>query len=152
MKSKRIRFALFLIAAIFLVVMFCPYPSTTAPAWRVVVIDQSGMPVSDIDIREVWQYLDVDIAPWDDSSRVTDSQGGAQFPRRVTWASLARRIALGATRREDTGPSFFIQACDEKHLQEATFFWDGNIYWNPSAHADVTKLVAAPVTECRQID
>src|SRR5271155_1930327 len=93
-KSRRVRLVLVLILFIVLFVLFCPYKSTTAPAWQVVVVDNRGTPISGMKIRQAWQYLDVDIAPWDDYSRTTDAQGRARFPRRTTWLSLAALAAL----------------------------------------------------------
>ena len=150
MKARLVRFVI--LGSIFLFVLFCPYKSTTAPAWRVEVVDQSGSPISGIEIRQAWQYYDADIAPQESGWRATDTQGRADFPRRVSWLSLASRAMMGSTSSERIGPSFFIQACDEQHLLEAKFFWDGNKYWNPSVHPGVTKLVATSVEECGEID
>jgi hypothetical protein len=152
-KSRRVRLVLVLILFIVLFVLFCSYESTTAPAWQVVVVDNRGTPISGIKIRQAWQYFDVDIAPWDDDSRTTDAHGRARFPRRTTWLSLASRAVLGSNSPiESVGPSFFIQACDDDHMQEAKFFWSGNRYWNPSVHPGVTKLVAIPASVCGEID
>jgi hypothetical protein len=134
------------------VVLFCPYKSTTAPAWHVQVVDESGKPISGIRVQQGWQFFDIDVSPWLEE-RVTDSQGRAAFPRRVIWASLARRLVAavdipGGTR---AGPSLFIQACDVEHLEEAKLFWDGNWYWNPPVHEGESQLVAKPVKECSEI-
>jgi hypothetical protein len=117
------------------------------------VVEQGGEPIPKIKIREVWQYFGLDIAPWEDSSRLTNAQGRAQFPRRVSWLSLARRATMWTNSpNEPVGPSFFIQACDENHLQEAKFFWDGNKYWNQPRHEGITMLVATPVKQCSELD
>jgi len=132
-------------------VLFCHYKSTTAPAWRVQVVDKSGKPISGIRVQQGWQYFDLDISPWIDD-RVTDKEGRAAFPRRVTWASLARRASLiDATDGTHAGPSLFIQACDQEHLEEAKLFWDGNKYWNPPVHEAESRMVAKPVKECGEI-
>jgi hypothetical protein len=149
-RSRRWRVAAIVIACA--VVLFCPYKSTTAPAWHVQVVDESRKPISGIRVQQGWQHFDVDVSPWLEE-RVTDSHGRAAFPRRVIWASLARRLVAavdipGGTR---AGPSLFIQACDVEHLEEAKLFWDGNWYWNPPVHEGESQLVTKPVKECSEI-
>ena len=150
-RSRRWRAAAIVIACA--VVLFCPYKSTTAPAWHVQVVDESGKPISGIRVQQGWQYFDIDVSPRDDD-RLTDSQGRVAFPQRIIWASLARRVLAVVDVPGDTrsGPSLFIQACDQEHLEEAKLFWDGNKYWNPSVHEAESRLVAKPVKECGEID
>lgn len=114
-------------------------------------MDENGKPISGIRVQQYWQYFDLDSTPRGDD-RISDSRGRAAFPRRVTWVPLAFRAAMGRdTNGKHMGPSFFIQACDEDHLEEATLFWDGNRYWNPPVHEGESRLVAKPVKECSEI-
>lgn len=139
---------LFVLVVLCGAVLFCPYRSTTAPAWRVQVVDENGKPISGIRVQQGWQYFDIDISPWIDD-RVTDSQGRAAFPQRIIWASpLATVDGPGGAH---AGPSFFIQACDQEHLEEAKLFWGGNRYWNRSVRAAESRMVAKPVKECGEI-
>jgi len=151
MKSS-LRWRLFAIAVLLAAALFCPYKSTTALAWRVQVVDENGRPIPNIQVKQAWQFLPIDIAPWEDY-RLTDGQGRTAFPRRATWASLAQRVSLvDATDGARAGPGFFIQACDQAHLQEAKLFWNGNRYENPAVHQQESRLVAKPVKQCGEID
>jgi hypothetical protein len=150
--KNSLRWRVLIVAAVLAALLFCPYKSTTAPAWRIQIVEENGQPVPNLQVKQAWGFFPLDIALWEDD-RVTDGQGRTAFPRRTTWASLARRVSLvDATDGATAGPGFFIQACDGSHLKEAKLFWDGNRYWNPAVHEGESRVVAKPVKECGEID
>lgn len=130
------------------VTLFCPYPSTTAPAFRIQITNNGGKPIQRITVREEWMYFDRDIAPWI-ASGATDDQGYIVFPRRTTWVSLGSRIlCCTGPRSNRVGPSAFIVACDTQHLEQATFDWNGNAFWNSRTQSAPIRLTARPVRDC----
>jgi hypothetical protein len=111
------------------------------------VVDQSGRPIQGLKVTQEWAYFRVDLAASVDVRR-PDQQGYVIFPYRTTWASLASRILGGiGYASEPYGPSVFILACDENHLQQGKLFGDGNKFWN---HRDVkaSRIFTKPVKEC----
>jgi hypothetical protein len=136
------------VSLIFLASFFIPYKSTTAPKWRIQVVDDTGRPIRGLRVSEEWMYFDVDNAPWVDI-RHTDDEGNATFPRRTIWLPLALRPSFGRTTGSvHTGPSVFILACDERHLQEAKLFWDGDAVSYKEPPQIESRVVAKPVQYC----
>jgi hypothetical protein len=136
------------ILLIFLAFFFVPYKSTTAPKWRIQVVDETGHPIRGLKVSEEWMYFDVDNAPWVDD-RDTDDGGNVSFPRRTIWLPLAMRASFGRTAGSvHLGPSVFILACDGRHLQEARLFWDGDAISYEEPPQIETRVVAKPVQYC----
>jgi hypothetical protein len=153
MTNKRHSFPIWfgITVLIVLALLFCPYKSTTAPQWRLEVVDENGKPISGLQVLEEWEYFDLDVAPWMDY-RYTDNRGQVVFPRRVTWASLATRILMVIdTHGSFVGPSLFFQACDDRSLHEGKLFWDGNRFWYRGPRQKDSRIVATPVQLCGEI-
>lgn len=141
------RTAIFISCAI---VLFCPYPSTTAPAFRIQIVDSSGKPIQRLNAIEEWGFWPFDeLSPWVAPGK-TDDNGYLVLPRQLTWASLgSRMLCCIGPRTKRTGPSVYIAACDAQHLQQAVFEWEGkNNFWNSRAPSTPIRLVARPVPEC----
>ena len=132
---KRPTRAQLIVGLVFLaVLLLCPFKTTTAPRWRIQVVDESGKPVPHTQVTEKWEYFDIEVAPWVET-RSTDEQGRTEFPRRTIWASLARRVGT-------PGPAAEVQACDDiHHLQ-------GQAYWENGSKEMNSKVVAKAVQEC----
>jgi len=150
-KKKSFRVRLTVALVLVGVVLFCPYKSTTAPAWRLQIVDEDGKPISALQVQQHWAYFGIDVEPWIEI-RNTDDQGRVAFPRRTTWASLARRALTpnGTDGATVVSPALVIIGCDAR-LREAKLFWDGRRFWNPSVHEGESRLVAKKVDECTTI-
>lgn len=131
------------------IVLFCPYPSTTAPAFKIQIVDTSGRPVQQLNATEEWGFWPFDeLAPWVASGK-TDDHGYLVLPRQQTWASLGSRMFCCIVGTKGTGPGVYILACDAQHLQQAVFEWEGKSrFWNSRPPSTPIRLVARPVPEC----
>lgn len=66
---------------------------TTAPRWRLRVVDDAGTLVRGIKVTEHWQHYLVE-SEGHEEVRQTDERGGVDFPERTVRASFVSR-ALG---------------------------------------------------------
>jgi hypothetical protein len=144
--KRRILFWLTVILIPCCALLFVPYKSTTAPPWRIQVVDEKNNSISGLMVQEEWRYVGLDIAGWIDR-RYTDAEGWVWFPRRTIWASRVSRI-IGISGNERGGPGVFILACDETHLKEARIYWDGNAFWGVSGKETKTRIRAKSVKDC----
>jgi hypothetical protein len=74
---KRILLALFIGTLI-------PVPQTVVPAWNALVVDESGKPQADADVRQVWRQYSLESTTHHETLR-TGADGMVHFPRRVLW-------------------------------------------------------------------
>jgi hypothetical protein len=75
-----------------LVLLLIPIRTTVAPAWPLRVLDDSGQPVSDAMVRQVWLHNGAD-AEHHEAVLRTGRGGSVRLPaRKVTASSLQRAI------------------------------------------------------------
>jgi hypothetical protein len=72
-------------------VLFLPMSNTVAPAVRLQVLDEAGIPAAGIRVEQVWDYYVIDSRPHREAS-TTDSSGYVDFPDRSVRVSLARKL------------------------------------------------------------
>ena len=70
--------------------LLCPWPRVVAPAWEITVVDERGEPVPYVAARQRW-FDATAMEGQLERMRLTDEQGRAAFPRRVSWANTAER-------------------------------------------------------------
>ena len=90
MKPKR-KFLFALGGILAAVVLFVPMNNTVAPAVRLQVLDEAGIPAAGIRVEQEWDYYVIDSEPHREVSK-TDSAGYVDFPRRSVRVSLARKL------------------------------------------------------------
>jgi hypothetical protein len=73
------------------VVLFVPLNNTVAPAVRLQVLDEAGLPAAGIHVEQQWDYYFIDSEPHGEVSK-TNSAGYVDFPRRSVRVSLVRKL------------------------------------------------------------
>ena len=76
---------------LFLLTLCIPFPSNVVEEWHFNVVDQNNNPVVRCRIRQLWQHSGVEGSDHLED-QFSDTQGHAEFPRRVVYASVLRRI------------------------------------------------------------
>jgi hypothetical protein len=87
----RWRAALAGVLLLLLALLLFPFSMTSAPRWRLRVIDDAGVAVRGIRVTEHWQHYLVE-AEGHEEVRQTDENGSVDFPERLVRASIVRRI------------------------------------------------------------
>jgi hypothetical protein len=80
-----------LLAALVLLILLYPEKLTIAPAYHVKVVDQSGEPMADTAVSELWQQASLQRRELLDQ-RKTDARGTVLLPERTVRAPLAERV------------------------------------------------------------
>ena len=81
------------IVVLLIIVMLIPFESTIVPTWRLRVLDVNGNACPGMRVDSTWQHYSLELEPMAHrDTRLTDSMGYVEFPRRPIAASLARRI------------------------------------------------------------
>jgi hypothetical protein len=83
--------ALVLTVAVFLHWLF-PVGSLAAPEWEVIVVDEQGLPVKGMTVRENWQNYSVEAAGHEMDGQ-TDANGHVMFPAHKAEYSPLNQIA-----------------------------------------------------------
>src|SRR5512146_2573740 len=84
-------FAVFVMVGIAYLVI--PSQQTVAPEWSVTVVDEKGVRLANLQVRETWQQRSIEAKPHEELL-TTDAHGVVVFPRRTMNASYLSR-ALG---------------------------------------------------------
>ena len=87
-RAKKI--VLIAVFALFFVIVLYPWKTTVVPEWRVKIIEQSGAPVRDTAVREVWHHSSLESASHQEEL-ITDKDGYVTFPRRTIRVPLVVR-------------------------------------------------------------
>jgi len=87
MKARR----KYLIGIAVVLAMLWPIKTLSAPAWDVTVVDESGVPVAGITVRESYQNYSAESTGHEEDQQ-TDIQGEAKFTRKTLSASLLQRV------------------------------------------------------------
>lgn len=95
MKIGPRRVALLLLLGVVAVIASYPLETTVVPEWRVRIVDQSGSPLRNTGIREVWKHYSIESASHEDDL-LTDNDGYVTFPRRTVRAGVMVRLAKSA--------------------------------------------------------
>ena len=72
--------------------LIIPYPTTSVPEWKARVVDKSGNPVANVNVRQVWSHGQGD----NEDNQISDDQGYVIFPARIKILPLILRIPLRA--------------------------------------------------------
>jgi hypothetical protein len=88
--TKRIAVSLILVGG--LAISLAPFPSEVSPPWHVQIVDQQGMPVAACRVTESWAWWPLGSFSSQNETLNTDGEGFVTFPRRMIWASPARRL------------------------------------------------------------
>src|SRR6266496_5929929 len=81
------------IVVVFIVLVLIPFETTVVPAWRLRVVDVNGNTCPGMRVDSTWQHYSIELEPMAHrDTRLTDTHGDVEFPRRPITASLARRI------------------------------------------------------------
>ena|SRR6266550_3106917 len=105
-----------LMAALIVVALY-PWETTVAPEWRVRIVDQSGAPLRNTGVREVWRHYSIE-SQGHEEDLMTDQEGYVTFPKRTIRALLAVRIikpiinALNPHHSSGPGASVIVLAPD----------------------------------------
>lgn len=91
--SVLLRTKTFWVLVIILGVAFLyPFESTIVPSRNVLVLTDSGRPIQDVSVRQIWQHYSLETSSHEEELR-SGPNGRVTFPRRTIRASLARRMA-----------------------------------------------------------
>lgn len=85
---KKLVFLALVIIAIFLIY---PVQQTTAPDWQVTVLDDKGMRLAGIGVRETWRQCSFEDKDHEDVAK-TDASGSVHFPKRTLNSSYLQRL------------------------------------------------------------
>lgn len=84
------------------VVLFYPTEQTVAPRWEVTVVDDKGVRLSGINVRETWQQGSVEDKMHEELVK-TDKAGKVTFPKRTIQASIiSRSLGCWYKRRQES--------------------------------------------------
>ena len=87
----RRKLVLILLLVVLGVIGLYPWKTTVVPEWRVRIVDQSGAPLTNTGVREVWQHYSLE-SKSHEQDLMTDNQGYVTFPTRTIRSPLAVRI------------------------------------------------------------
>jgi hypothetical protein len=95
--AKKLVYAALAIAAVFLIY---PIEQTTAPDWQVTVIDDKGVRLAGVGVRESWRQHSFEAKDYEEVAK-TDASGSVHFPKRTLKSSYLRRM-YGCYRERQT--------------------------------------------------
>ncbi|HEX3435151.1 MAG TPA: hypothetical protein VHT24_00170 [Pseudacidobacterium sp.] len=85
------RWAWWVIVGLLLIVLVYPRKLIVVPAYHITLIDQSGKPLPNTGVSELWQQTSIQRQEMLHQV-VTDAQGKVFFPQRTIRASLVERV------------------------------------------------------------
>lgn len=88
---RRLQAALAGVLLLLLILIVFPFKLSTAPTWRLRVVDDSGGAVRNIKVTEHWQHYLVE-SEGHEEVLTTDGDGVVDFPERTVRASLLSRL------------------------------------------------------------
>src|SRR6266404_1219539 len=88
---RRRTFLFILLFAVLCVIAIYPWETTVVPEWRVRIIDESGAPLVNTAVREVWQHYSIE-SKSHEQDLMTVKEGYITFPKRTIRSPLAVRI------------------------------------------------------------
>ena len=88
----RFRYALTVVAALLVLGLLYPFQTTIVPNWHLLVLDDAGSPVQEINVTEHWRHYLLEAEGHEEIKR-PESDGRVTFPERTIRASLLRRVA-----------------------------------------------------------
>ncbi len=95
------------------VIALYPWKTTVVPQWKVRIVDQSGVPLANTGVREIWQHYSIE-SRGHEQDLMTDNEGYVTFPERTVRASLAvriiRPIVSALNPHHGSGPDAFVIA------------------------------------------
>ena len=94
---RRLQAALAGVLLLLLILLVFPFKLSTAPRWRLRVVDDSGAAVQSIKVTEHWQHYLVE-SEGHEEVLTTNGEGVVDFPERTVRASFVSRL-LGKLRR-----------------------------------------------------
>ena len=115
-KSKRIttvKLAVLIFTTIIVIAFFFPFDRTIVPPWRFQVVDESGHPMANMPVCQIWRHYSVEDTDHEEDS-ITDQNGFVEFPRRTIRVSQFQIIKgaisnfLQYSIHASYGPSSFI--------------------------------------------
>ena len=89
--SNRFRVIVISAAVIFLVTFLYPFETTTVPQWNLLIVDDAGAPVREINVTEHWQNYLLETGGHEEA-KTTNQDGLVSFDERSIRASVARRL------------------------------------------------------------
>jgi len=78
----------------FLIIIFIstiPYRTTVVPEWEISVVDKTGKPLENINVRQYWQHCSLE-EDGHEEIRTTNQDGKVLFPQRTIRANAAQRL------------------------------------------------------------
>ena len=88
-----------------------PWKTTVVPEWKVRIVDQSGAPLRNTGVREVWQHYSIE-SKSHKQDLLTDKEGYVTFPERTIRSPLAVRIIRPIIKalnpHHSSGPDAFV--------------------------------------------
>ena len=128
--------------AIGLGVLLYPFESTVVPVWRFTLVDESGNPLPNTKVRQVWHHsLSGSLA----EDVVSDGFGDVELPERAVRGSLLRRaislVAIRASEGERNGAYSEIKIIGQSAMTDGLYIGEEE----PQKHVRVTMLPLMPL-------
>ncbi len=101
-RDRRFRAALGIVLFLLLAVLIYPFQLTIVAAWQLRIIDNTGSPVSEINVTEHWQHWLFEKNAYSDEQR-PGMDGHVSFPERTMRTSLLNRLLTTVRRRASEG-------------------------------------------------
>jgi hypothetical protein len=73
------------------VILLIPFPTTVVPEWKITVVDTTGKPFANWEVRQYWQHYSLE-REGHRKDKLTDGNGYVVFPERRIWSPLLWRI------------------------------------------------------------
>lgn len=97
--------SLFILFACVTLVLLYPTKTVIVPAWRIRVVDESGRPLPNEFVRQIWKHYSLELDAGDHSDDGwTDADGYAAFPERTIRANLLQRMLVPLRHATALGP------------------------------------------------
>ena len=90
-RRTTVKRAVLIISAIIVIAFFFPFDRTVVPPWRFQVIDETGHPLTNMPVRQIWRHYSVEGDEHIEDS-ITDRNGFGKFPRRTIRVSQVQII------------------------------------------------------------
>jgi len=118
-----IKYLVVILFTIIVPIFFFPlFERTVVPSWRFQVVDETGHPMANVPVRQIWRYYSVEDNDHEEDS-ITDDNGFAEFPKRTIKISNFKIIKgviskfLKYSIHASYGPSsYIIVLAGEDHI------------------------------------
>jgi hypothetical protein len=90
MRITRLKILVIFLGLVVIAVLY-PFEVTVVPAWRMRIVDEKGVPLTNSMVREVWMHYSIETRGHEEDSR-TDNDGYVSFPERTIRAPLLQRL------------------------------------------------------------